>query len=107
MRDIQLRITQGAVRVASAFVEHEADGIALVTIDCDTKYPELGPVGGGDWPMVGLCASGASLHLDETQSRDAVTIVDFPEFAGWEVFCCDGSGRYEMRLALVRREAGA
>ena len=109
-RETPIRIVrQGAIRVASACVEHEGEGIVAVSIDCHTKRYEVtpcsyGPAGGGWVWALYLYATDETLRPADGVDRDVPTEIELPEFAsGWDVFTHDYHARYVARLCLVRR----
>lgn len=100
-------VAQGAVRVNMAFVDRDYGDCVLVYVDLNSKravldcFVESHERG----PRVYLSADENTLHLDETQPRDAATCIEFREFPRWRVFCVSGPSRYTMALALVAPEA--
>ncbi len=91
-RETPIRIVrQGAIRVASACVEHEGNGIVALWIECDGRY-DLMP------------AHGDRLTLMVYRGPNDPTEVELPEFAeGWEVWASDYNAKGAARLCLVRR----
>lgn len=96
--------SQGAVQVNAATVERSADGIACISVDLNSKYAAVFGTSSGHNqlpPTVILGADDRTLYLDPTKSADSLTIVEFPDYPGWEVFCCSDVGRYTLSLVLV------
>lgn len=89
---------QGAPRINAALVHARGETCALLSVDLHSKYCQV-LSWGGESVFVG--ASERSLHLDESQPREAPTEIAFPEFAGWRVWCAD-LGRYTLSLALIK-----
>ena len=94
-------IEQGAVRVNCAYVHREAPGIVCIYVDLHSKRAWLSAAG-GDPPCLYLDANEHTLHVDESVPRNAMTLVELPEYAGWDVFACDGPARYTLAVVLVR-----
>lgn len=96
---------QGCVRVNHAFMHAEADGIACIYIDLHSKRatePML-TCGPEHVPTLWFGADENTLHLDPTKTRDSMTVVQFPEYLGWDIFACDGPRRYTVALTLVKK----
>lgn len=109
-KNVALRVkAQGAVRVNAAHVHREAPGIVCIYVDLHSKHVEAPMVGGCDDepPTLYFSAGEHALHLDESKPRDSMTIVEFPEYAGWHVFACDGPARYTLGVVLVGPDASA
>lgn len=107
-QEVAIRVTlQGAVRMNAAHLHKAGDGIAAVYVDLHSKRSELACTGSGDDepPSVTLWANDDTLHLDETQPKDAPTTFEFPDYIGWRVFAADGPGRYTLAICLVAPEA--
>ena len=106
--ELPMRVTvQGAVRVNSATVERDYGDCLLVHVDLHSKRAVLECTGGSDeeGPCIYLGADENTLHLDDSQPREASTVVEFHELRGWRVFCADGPGRYTVSLALLAPDA--
>lgn len=102
MSDITFEVsTQGAPIVNDAYL-HDED-VALVYVDLASKYCDVQWTGTDDAgiPMIGIYASEHSLHLDKTKSRDDITELRFPGFAGWHVSAAN-SGRYTLTVVFTR-----
>lgn len=94
---------QGGVRVNTAVAVLDCGNCLLLRVDLHSKYARLLSVGSGEeeGPSVYLAADKNTLNLDETKPRDAVTLIEFPEFEGWSVFAANEPGRYTMALVLL------
>jgi hypothetical protein len=92
---------QGAIDVNYAIVVSKGDKIALLEIDLKSKRAEIVAHGESDAPLLTLRANDETLRLNPAYTKDDMTQISFPAFAGWEVFCCDAS-RYTIRLALKK-----
>ena len=94
-------IEQGAVRVSAAYVYREAPGIVCIYVDLHSKWVEVMATGSGDsLPLICLA------DLDETRPRNSLTILELPDYEGWELFACAGpSPRYTLAVVLVRPDA--
>jgi hypothetical protein len=98
---------QGAVRVNAATVVRDYGDCVLVHVDLHSKRAVLDCVGGSDdgGPCIYLVADEHTLHLNNSQPRDAATVVEFHELRGWRVFCADGPGRYTVAVTLLAPDA--
>jgi hypothetical protein len=99
----RLHVTAGAPRVNCAVVTCRSETVALIEIDMGSKRCVVDTVG-GDPPFVGIGATRGSLHLEKCTPRHAATLVEFPDFAGWQVWSAEAS-RYTVRVTL--RHPGA
>lgn len=101
---VEIRVvTQGAVVVNDASIYRASKDIVCLYVDLASKRAELlmADAGGEDPPRIWLEASEDTLFLDPSHPRDAVTIVEFPEYPGWRVFATSGPGRYSLGVVLV------
>lgn len=96
---------QGCVRVSHAYMHAEADGIACIYVDLHSKRamePMLS-CGPDQYPELYFTANEETMGLDGTKPRDSMTVVQFPEYLGWDIFACDGPRRYTVALTLVKK----
>ena len=103
-KTVRISTTQhGAVRVNDAHIYMESPDIACIYVDLHSKYAEAPVVGGGcgEPPSLYLTAGENTLYLDEKIPRDSMTVVTFPDYAGWSVFACDGPARYTLSVVLI------
>ena len=104
-KPVALRIVnQGAVLVNSACIWREADDIVCIYVDLSSKRAEVVCTGSSPIypPSVYLGANEETLHLDEEKPRDAIAIIEFPDYIGWRVFATSGPVRYTLGVVLVR-----
>lgn len=104
---INLRVVrQGAVRVSEAHVHRSGPGIVCIYVDLHSKRAEklMVTYGADGPPSLYLVAGPQTLHLDESVPRDLETVVEFPDYVGWEVFSCSDPARYTVALTLVAPE---
>jgi len=107
MKNVNMQIVQqGAVRVHCACIEREAPGIVCMYIDLDSKRAELlmTSSGPGEAIEIYFIANEDTLYLDESKLRDTPTIIAFPDYKGWKIFCVEGPGRYTASLVLISNE---
>lgn len=99
-------IQPGPVRVNAALMHRQADGIACIYVDMHSKHVEEPMIGGGDGepPTLYFIAGDHALHLDEDYPRDAMTVIQFPDYVGWDVFATSGPARYTLGVVLVKKE---
>lgn len=100
--ELPIHITQqGKPRINDAVIEYDGEMVKAVAIDCASKRCSI--VGGGSAdgiPMVMVCATDESLHLDHTQDFEETTI-EFPALKGWDVWCCNEFTRYCAYVCFV------
>jgi hypothetical protein len=98
MKIANINIARGQIVVNSAVIICRREDVALIHIDCVSKYPEILGHGGGDEPCIFLTANERTLYADEV---DNPTEVRFVDFTGWSVFSAD-TGRYTVHVALMK-----
>lgn len=103
LQDVEMHIAaQGAVQVSYARLLRAGPGIAGILVELQSKYALLLSALGGDGaPSLTLAAGGDTLGLHPTAPRTEPTIVEFPDYADWHVFACEGPGKSTLRLCLV------
>lgn len=98
---------EGAPRVADSYAAILAEGenVVALSLDFSSKYCEVGVTGSGNTrgPLIYICATPESRWLNEAVEREKPTIVSFPEFQGWTVWCAN-FGRYALHVCLIRLE---
>lgn len=86
---------QGAVIVNDATIVRDYGDCLLVSVDLKSMFVRVGCTGGGgnaSGPSVGLYAYEDTMRLDESKDHDEQTIIEFPEYVGWNVFSYYSSG---------------
>ena len=96
-------IRQGAVRVHSAAIHKSCAEIVCIQVDLRSKRAIALATCDAPAPMVTLCADEHTLHLDPQQHADSTTEIEFPAYAGWDVFAVDGPARYTLSIVLTKR----
>lgn len=97
---------QGRVIVGSAMVYMATENIVLIYIDFRTKRAvSMGVSYSSDGTFdLAFMATEESRFVDESKDKDSMTVIELPEYRGFEVFASDGPARYTMSVALVRRQ---
>jgi hypothetical protein len=95
-------VTQGAVRVNQGHVFIKHDDIVCVYIDLHSKRASVNSTSSGSIPCVHLEAVEETLHVDESKPRELLTVLKFPEYAGWDIFSAKVS-RYTLSICLIKR----
>lgn len=85
---------QGAVIVNDAAIMRDYGDCILVTVDMKSMFVKVGCTSSGNasGPSVGLHAYEDTMRLDESKDHDEQTIIEFPEYVGWNVFSYYSSG---------------
>lgn len=96
---------QGAVEVdkfhSQVWVRKDAGDLILLSLDCDSKYPEILTYGEEEEGVaITLYASENTIKLKEGVSPDEPTILLFPEFRGFQVIMAQVTGRYTISILL-------
>lgn len=102
-------IEQGApvVHDDSAYISHRGENIAAIVIDLASKRCEFFGEDDGEKCLLYISTTEDSLHLKEESSREVMTLIELPEFAGWRVFLANIC-KYTLRVCVVREaDAGA
>lgn len=80
------------------------DDVVTFYVDLNSKYCEVTGSGGNtaeEGPMIFLDATEHSLHLGPASDPDCGTVIQFPEFPGWNVHAA-GISRYTLAVALTK-----
>lgn len=96
---------KGAPIVNGGYVQEICKNIVALEIDLASKYCEVscsfssydGTCG------VYIDANERSLHLNEKVERDEMTVVEFTDFVGWDVFAW-AIARYTLSVCLIRKQ---
>ena len=93
--------TQGAVVVNDAYCHRRGDKIVAIYVDLASKRAEYGGASSGEdiAPMILLVGNEETLHINE-EKRGETTLIEFPEFVGWNVFAAHVA-RYTLAVVLV------
>lgn len=94
-------VTQGAPVINAGSVYSKGADVVALEIDLHSKYCEVSATSGGEFPGIFIDANERSLELDKTKSVEESTFIEFPQYAGWNVWC-SGIGRYTLSVCLVR-----
>jgi hypothetical protein len=89
-------VTQGAPLINVGSVYKQGDDVVALEIDLYTKYCSIGATTGGNLPGLIIDSPECSAECEELPS----TFIEFPEFAGWRVWCA-AIGRYTLSVCLV------
>lgn len=83
-------------------IHRSGKGIVALDIGMRSKHCIVGGTIGGDNdpPGVIIEAIEESLHLNESVPRDAMTVVSFPDYPNWRIWCAECS-RYTLAVCLV------
>lgn len=106
-KDVIFRVAQqGAPICNGAVICAEGKDVVAISIDMKSKYCNVDAI--IDSYQIAIGADEHSLHLKEgidiktpEKYLEALTIVEFPRFKGWEIFCAH-IARYTLRVCLIR-----
>lgn len=99
---VKLDIQCGAVKIDNTRGLHRSGDSAVIDLSTETKYPHVLSWGDDDGvPHVMLSASERTLNVDTTRPRSDVTVVRFPDHAGFRVVAAD-AGRRTVVVTLHR-----
>jgi uncharacterized protein (DUF736 family) len=84
-------VGQGSVEVNEAWVVASGDGHVLIGVDLKTKR----------FRVAGY--NGSTIFLDTGEDDNEFTIIEFPQWHAWNVFCSEAD-RYSLSVALVAPE---
>ena len=94
-------VRSGKVVVNNSF---EAPNARVLYVDLQSKRADVFCTGSnGLIPMVILCATSETLHLDE-QNLEEHTEIEFPEFKEWQIVCAEVA-RYTLYIAFTKHES--
>jgi len=94
---------QGAPVVNGGYVYRIGRNIVALEIDLKSKYCEVSISFKDSDGTCGLyiTTNERSIHLNKKVSREEPTVLEFPDFIGWDVFAY-GIGRYTLSVCLVK-----
>lgn len=98
-RTATLKLTRrGNVMINHAYIDYEADNIAIIRVCTDNGSLLAHMYGEGiDLPGVGV----SKINPNGTVDKDRTTIIAFPQFPGWEVYFATTVG-CNIHVCLVR-----
>lgn len=94
-------VTQGAPVINTGGVYAKGDDVVALEIDMSSKNCKVSATSGGDLPGIYIDATERSLSLDPTKSIEDSTFIEFPQYAGWDVWC-NSISKYTLSVCLVR-----
>lgn len=85
-----------------AVVLERSETLALLAVDCRSKYGEVfgSSTSVAEEPGLLLIANKRTLYLYKGQHRWNPTRIYFPEFVGWEVVLATWTGKSSFQLCL-------
>lgn len=86
-------VDKGAVEISSIWASSVADSLIVISIDCKSKYPALGPVSSNQIHLI-------SNEQDRTAKASTIVTLDLPE--GFEIGPIE-CGRYALTLFCYNR----
>ena len=101
---IKIKITQqGAPAINNGYVVEVGERVVALSVDLTSKYCNVSSSFSGSKGECGvvLRASERSLYLNEKSNREDITIIEFPDFEGWNVFAYY-LGRYTLNVCLIK-----
>ena len=81
------------------------ENLIAIEIDLKSKWCEVSCTTGGNGDIIGIYidATTKSTNLRKGAKVDEPTVIDLPDFTGWDVFTCHVS-RYTLRICLIKSE---
>ncbi|MBU9534604.1 hypothetical protein KTE49_29665 [Burkholderia multivorans] len=104
MKEIRFEISmQGAARVSHTYIARQAKGIVAFYLEMHSKRCEIIAMGSDadGTPVIDIEAGEYASHLDESNPKDSLTEIRFPDFKGWSVHST-ASGRYTIAICMIR-----
>lgn len=93
---------QGAPRISdrdNISIIKQCDEMVILAIDCSSKRHNVDAMNGDDVPTLYVSCNEETLHWDESYPRESFTVVELPDFPGWEVWSCYAA-RYSIYVTL-------
>jgi len=103
MIKLSVKVTkQGAPIVKDGHIKRICSDVALVEIDLISKYCEVDAAGGDDEPpTLYISPTEESDYLMEGADVGVVTIVELPDFTGWDIYTAKIT-KYTLRVCLTK-----
>ena len=95
---------QGAAIINHGWIQSLGETVVAIGVDMRSKRCIIGASGSdGEVPLIVIDTNSESLHLKKGNEGE-LTVVTFPDFKGWSVWCAD-IARYTVAVCLIKREA--
>lgn len=93
---------QGAITINHCVEYIKTDEIVAFSIDTENKYGEISATGSNEnnIPCMVLEAMENTTNIKKGKKLDDLTEIEFPDFAGWDVFCCSWS-KYTIYVCMI------
>ena len=94
---------QGAITVNNCVIYEKSDTVIAFSIDTKNKWGEISATGSdeNDIPCIMLEANKNTTNIRTGTTTEDLTQIDFPEYAGWTIFCCSWS-KYSVYVCMVK-----
>jgi hypothetical protein len=94
----------GAPIVNNGYIKEVGKNIIAIEFDLKSKWCEVDRFYGGDDKPCGLYigTNNRSVSLNEKVDKDEPTVIEFPDFAGWDIFLTD-INRYTLKICLIKK----
>lgn len=73
--------------------------MVILAVDCSSKRHDVMYMGGDPIPTLYVYCNDETLHWDEAYPKDEPTIIELPDFVGWEIWSCYAA-RYSIYVTL-------
>ena len=108
MKEYQPTIeAEGGPILECGFIVFEYPSLMAIMLDMKTKRGSIfagsSNIGEGDSiPTISIFTEDDSLYFDE-ERKDEPTIISFPEYAGWQIFC-ESYSKHTINLCLIKEK---
>jgi hypothetical protein len=94
----------GAPIINNGYIKEVGKNIVAIEFDLRSKWCEVDGVYGGDDEPCGIyiAANEKSTNLNENIKREKLTIIEFPDFIGWDVFMTD-INKYTLKICFIKK----
>jgi hypothetical protein len=94
---------QGSVLVNTkmSYINARSLHMVAISIDMKTKNAEISGIMDGNYIVLDYRPISDPMHLHRTKTGE--TIISFPQYKNWFIFCCDLS-RYTLRVCLMNKD---
>jgi hypothetical protein len=94
----------GAPIVNNGYIKEVGKNVIAIELDLRSKWCDVeGFYGGNDEPCgIHIGTNIKSVSLNENVSRFEPTIIEFPDFVGWDIFLTD-INKYTLKICLIKK----
>lgn len=100
-KKVEMTITQGEIKVNTAYVYAYSKEIIAISIDCRSKWPEIEAIGSdNDIPDIVLGAGESTTNIQKG-TKHPLTVISFPELKYYDIWSSQVC-KYAVNLCFIK-----